>query len=98
MFVGETTDRIRRLASQGLLESNIGNDWSNRVLKAAMNGRWVRVSGWLFYDKEHALESWNVDPDDDTGRSNKRGTAWEIHPIMAIEVLDDEEVTRLGLK
>jgi hypothetical protein len=35
----------------------------------------VRISGWLFFDPEHP---------DQIG--NTRGTIWEIHPIMKIEV------------
>jgi hypothetical protein len=35
----------------------------------------VRISGWLMMDPEHP---------DQIG--NTRGTIWEIHPIMQIEV------------
>ena len=36
----------------------------------------VRVSGWLMLDPEHP---------DQLGKT--RGTLWEIHPVMRIEVL-----------
>ena len=38
----------------------------------------VRISGWLLLDPEHP---------DQVGKS--RGTIWEVHPIMKIEVFDD---------
>ena len=44
----------------------------NRLVRA---GARVRVSGWLLFDPEHP---------DQLGKT--RGTLWEIHPIMRIEV------------
>ena len=85
MVVVEVTERIRRLAASGLLESNIGNDWSLGLLRAKLAGHWVRFSGWLFYDANHHLESWRVDPVDGLGRLNWRETCWEVHPVMGIE-------------
>ena len=82
-----TTERIRRLAQQGLLLSNIGNDWSEKNLRKNLFGKWVRFTGWLYYDREHEQESWVVDPEDKVGRKNWRQTAWELHPVMGIEVL-----------
>jgi hypothetical protein len=41
----------------------------------------VTVSGWLMLDPDH--------PSDATGTANKhasRGTIWEIHPVMKLEV------------
>jgi hypothetical protein len=87
MLVVEVTERSRRLAKLGLLPTNIGNNWSNNMLRSRLLGRWVRFTGWLFYDDDHHLESWAVDPDDTIERSNWRGTAWELHPVMGIEVL-----------
>jgi hypothetical protein len=37
----------------------------------------IRVYGYLFFDEAHA-----------TGATSWRGTAWEIHPVTRIEVLD----------
>src|SRR5579885_2301429 len=95
MVVVEVTERSRRLASMGLLQSNIGNDWSTPTLKGRLKGRWVRFSGWLYYDPDHHLESWQVDPQDNRSSSpgphgqpkhdNWRSTCWEVHPVMAIE-------------
>lgn len=87
--VVEVTERSRRLAKGGFLTSNIGTDWTTEILKAKLKGRWVRFTGYLFYDDDHHLESWNVDRDNNTGRDNWRATSWEVHPVMGIEVLDN---------
>ena len=61
-----------------------GVDWSTAALRRAYLGRWVRVTGWLLFDAEHANAAENTAP----GRPrNWRATAWEIHPITAIEVV-----------
>jgi hypothetical protein len=44
----------------------------NRIVK---NRQKVRISGWLMFDPEHP---------DQVGKT--RGTIWEIHPVMRIEV------------
>lgn len=50
--------------------------WSLRAIRRLVrDGDRVRVGGWLLLDPEHP---------DQVGRT--RGTIWEIHPIMAIEV------------
>ena len=85
MVVVEVQERIRRLAAKGLLPSNIGNDWSTPMLRAKLLGRWSKFSGWLFYDADHHLESWQVDPQNTLDGNNWRETGWEIHPVMAIE-------------
>jgi len=52
-------------------------EWSiTEIHKLVRDSAYVRVSGWLMFDQEH--------PD----QLNKtRGTLWEIHPVMKIEVL-----------
>jgi Metal binding domain of Ada len=85
MVVVEVQERIRRLARQGLLTSNIGKDWSTPILRARLLGRWVKFSGWLFYDADHHLESWQVDTTNTLDGANWRETGWEIHPVMAME-------------
>lgn len=55
-----------------------GKDWSTRTLKRKLEGKWVKVRGWLFFDDVHADEAENTAP----GRQNNwRATAWEIHPV-----------------
>ena len=45
--------------------------------RLATSGTKVRISGWLMYDPEHPEQ---------LGSSGTRGTLWEIHPIIRIEV------------
>jgi hypothetical protein len=85
MVVVEVQERIRRVAAKGLLQSNIGTDWSTPMLRAKLLGRWVKFSGWLFYDADHHQEAWQVDPDNTLDGNNWRETGWEVHPVMAIE-------------
>jgi hypothetical protein len=61
-----------------------GEDWSTRALRDKFLGRWVQVTGWMLFDVEHKNEAENTAP----GRPrNWRATAWEIHPVTAIEVV-----------
>jgi len=74
----EVTPRWRALmAARGV-------DWSTRTLRRDYVGRWARVTGWLLFDAEHANASQNTAPEHPT---NWRATAWEVHPITAIEVV-----------
>jgi hypothetical protein len=51
--------------------------WTVQKMNEAENdGLPVRISGWLFFDPEHP---------DQIGKT--RGTIWEIHPVMKIELL-----------
>lgn len=60
-----------------------GDDWSTPALGPRLERRWVRFTGWLFWDFEHADEAEHTDPG---GDRNWRATAWEIHPITEIKV------------
>ena len=61
-----------------------GVDWSTRALRDRLLGRWIKVRGWMLFDVEHQNASENTVP----GRErNWRATAWEIHPITSIEVV-----------
>jgi hypothetical protein len=84
VVIAEVTERGRRLAQAGLLATNIGNDWSTDMLDSAITHKWVRFTGWLFYDTDHEREDWESNPD---GTRNWRETCWEVHPVMGIEVL-----------
>ena len=74
----EVTPRWRALmAARGM-------DWSTRTLRRQYLGRWVRVTGWLLFDAEHANASQNTAPEHP---ANWRATAWEVHPITSVEVV-----------
>jgi hypothetical protein len=60
-----------------------GVDWSTTTLANQLENKWVRFTGWLFFDGEHDDESENTTP----GRTdNWRATAWEIHPVTSLKV------------
>jgi hypothetical protein len=76
--VVEVTPRAREHArAEGL-------DWSAAALRRELVGRRCRIEGWLLFDREHAGESENTAPG---SHGNWRATAWELHPVTAIEVL-----------
>jgi hypothetical protein len=72
--VAEITPRIRANHS----------GWTvAQLCSLVANGTRVRVSGWLMMDPQH--------PDEVVGTATQpptRGTTWEIHPILAIDVDD----------
>ena len=61
-----------------------GMDWGTSTLHTKLKGRWVKFTGWLFYDEEHTNAAENTHPG---GAHNWRATVWEIHPITDIQVL-----------
>ena len=61
-----------------------GIDWSTPTLRTKLLGRWIKVTGWLLFDEEHANAAENTNPG---GSKNWRATVWEIHPITDIQVL-----------
>lgn len=61
-----------------------GSDWSTDSLRAQFAGRWVQVTGWLMFDAEHARQAENTAPG---APGNWRQTAWEVHPVTALEVV-----------
>lgn len=74
----EVTPRFRKI----MQDKNI--NWTTRGIRDAFLGRWVKVQGWMFFDTEHDDEAENTNP----GRPrNWRGTAWEIHPVTSMEVV-----------
>ena len=61
-----------------------GDDWSAAALRRGLAGRRCRFEGWLLFDREHEGEAENTAP----GRAaNWRATAWELHPVTRVEVL-----------
>jgi hypothetical protein len=59
-------------------------DWSTNVLRTRLMGKFVKVQGWLLFDAERKEEADNTNP---KGKKNTRATAWEIHPVTSIEVM-----------
>lgn len=86
IYFVKVTRRSRWLANDNRLVSNIGNDWSTETLRKKIVRRWVRFSGWLFFNQNYRERAWVSDPADKIGKPNDRQTAWEIHPVMGIEV------------
>jgi hypothetical protein len=62
-------------------------DWSTRGLRARYLRRWVTLAGWLLFDFQAAARALNTAPG--PGVVITRATAWEVHPVTAIE-LDEE--------
>ena len=73
------TPRMRFIMGQ------MGTDWSTAKLKSELSGHWVKIQGWLFFDEEHFAEAENTNPAD---AKNWRATAWEVHPITNIKVVN----------
>jgi hypothetical protein len=74
----EVTPRIRSFAEHR------GEDWSTSALRDHLQGRWVRVTGWLLFDSEHENQSLNTAP---RRQRDWRATAWELHPVTSLEVV-----------
>jgi hypothetical protein len=85
-FVVKVTVRSRLLAERNLLTSNIGPRWSIDNLRGKLIKKWVRFSGWLFFEPGYAHRAWLSDPEDKVGMNNTIETAWGIHPVLGIEV------------
>jgi hypothetical protein len=77
--VVEVTPRAKRWAAER------GWDWRAAALKKELTGRRCRFEGRLLFDREHAGESEHTAPGE---RGNWRATAWELHPVTRIEVLN----------
>jgi hypothetical protein len=61
--------------------SRSNHQWTLAKLKPVIdNQERVRISGWVFFDPEH--------PDQ---LAKTRGTIWEIHPVMQIEVWQNNQ-------
>lgn len=78
-IIAEVTPRWREMMRQR------GLDWSTDGLKKTLKNKWVRLRGWMLWDWHYEDEAENTNPG---GRKNWRATAWEVHPIISIEVLD----------
>ncbi|HLF13912.1 MAG TPA: hypothetical protein VI932_03360 [Bacteroidota bacterium] len=76
--IAEVTPRWREIMRQR------GVDWSTEGLKKTLMNKRVRIRGWMLYDWHYTDESENTHPG---GKKNWRATAWEVHPVISIEVL-----------
>ena len=74
-------DRDRRQALVVEVTPRLKRDHPNwnqtAIRKLVRQGAKVRVSGWLMLDQEHPEQIGKM-----------RGTLWEVHPVMEIEVWD----------
>ena len=69
------------------LMAKTGEDWTTRALRAQFLHRYVSVTGWLLFDEEAAAKALNTAAD--AGPSIARATAWEIHPVTALELVEE---------
>jgi hypothetical protein len=61
--------------------SRANHQWTLAKLKPIIDGQErIRISGWVFFDPEH--------PDQ---LAKTRGTLWEIHPVMQMEVFKNNQ-------
>jgi len=60
-------------------------NWSEQALKQELVGHWCEFEGWLYFDVGHAEEAENTAPN---RPGNWRATAWEIHPVTKIRVIN----------
>jgi hypothetical protein len=77
-MIVEVTPRLRAMAAAR------GLDWSTQALQG-LKGHRVKIKGWMLFDFEHVDESENTAP---KRRDNWRATAWEIHPVTDITLLN----------
>lgn len=77
--IAEVTPRWREVMRKR------GIDWSTEGLRKALLHKWVRVRGWMLYDWHYTDEAENTNPG---GKKNWRATAWEVHPVISIEILE----------
>ena len=77
--VVEVTPRLREWAKRE------GFDWSAPALRRDLVGHRCRFEGWLLFDDLHAGEAENTAP---ARAPNWRATAWELHPVTDIKVIE----------
>jgi hypothetical protein len=77
--IAEVTPPARDLAAAR------GLDWSSATLRQTLVGHRCRFEGWLLFDDRHAGESGNTQP---SRRQDWRATAWELHPVTDMRILD----------
>lgn len=73
-------------------EQKLHPQWTSSFI-SNLKGKHVRFTGWMLFDGMHSAESANTKNFPQQCGSLEvqeiwRATAWEIHPITAIEILD----------
>jgi hypothetical protein len=63
----------------------VNEDWSEKNLQRQLIGHRVEFEGWLYFDVGHTDEAENTASHNPT---NWRATAWELHPVTKITVLN----------
>ncbi|HEY8188235.1 MAG TPA: hypothetical protein VIF64_19355 [Pyrinomonadaceae bacterium] len=53
-------------------------------VKSALQGHWVKFTGWMMNDVVHRTNAKNTNPH---GKNIWRATSWEIHPVTAFKVV-----------
>jgi hypothetical protein len=94
IYFVKVTRRSRWLLREGYLSSNVSKDWSLETLRTKLRNHKVRFSGWLLFNENYRDRAWVSDPENKIGTDNDRQTAWEIHPVMGIEVLPNPSQPR----
>jgi hypothetical protein len=73
---GSTRDRANSMIVEVTPRSRaLNSGWQPDSRLLGLTGHHVRISGWLLLDQEHPEQL-----------DKTRGTLWEIHPVMKIEV------------
>jgi hypothetical protein len=73
--------------SPRLLEAH--PEWPKLATKAWRDGTLVRIRGWRTWDQEHPEQLHNRKNHKGKILHATRATLWEVHPILAIEVKDE---------
>jgi len=60
-------------------------NWAEQTLQQELVGHWCEFEGWLYFDVGHAEEAENTAPN---RAGNWRATAWELHPVTKISVIN----------
>ncbi len=98
MVIGETQDAIGAnclIAEVTIrVRNQIGksHDYSYEGLKD-LKGRKIRITGYLFCDKEH----WGNSTADDGKSKLWRGSTWEVHPVWLVEVWDEKKKVYISM-
>ncbi len=66
---------------QGTGQGKLGN---LKSVKAALEGHWVKFTGWMMDDVVHKSNAANSNP---KGGNIWRATSWELHPVTAFKLV-----------